>query len=112
MTHETIRRTALLPLLVGAAMLCASTALAEGEGTTIQGPDAAAGVPSGTDCVAAGGETVEGMPATEHQEQVLKTPEEQIAEMEPAAGCPDAGEMPATEHQQDVLQEDGATTTQ
>ena len=46
MTPETIRRTARLPLLVGAAMLCASAALAEGEGTTIQGPDAAAGVGS------------------------------------------------------------------
>lgn len=112
MTPEIDKPRVLLPLLAGAVMVIAtsfaSSALAEGEGTTIQGPDAAASVTSDPDCVAAGGETVEGMPATEHQQEVLKTPEDQIAEMEPAAGCPDAGEMPATEHQEEVLEGEGA----
>lgn len=104
MTPDIDIRKVLLPLLAGAMMVLASSALAEGEGTAIQGPDASASVEGDPDCVAAGGETVEGMPATKHQEQVLKTPEDQIAEMEPAAGCPDAGEMPATQHQEEVLE--------
>ncbi len=108
MTPVTEKRKVLLPLLAGAMMVFASAALAEGEGTTIQGPNGSASVTGDADCVAAGGETVEGMPATKHQEQVLKTPEDQIAEMEPAAGCSDAGEMPATQHQQEVLEGDDA----
>ena len=70
---------ALAPLALAAMMLIAAAAFAEGT----EDPAAAAGqntateesAPDQTDCVAAGGETVEGMPATKHQEQVLKTDE-------------------------------------
>jgi hypothetical protein len=101
---------ALAPLALAAMMLIAAAAFAEGT----EDPAAAAGqntateesAPDQTDCVAAGGETVEGMPATKHQEQVLTTDEEAIAGLEPAAGCPATGEMPATQHQEDVLDPD------
>ena len=58
---------------------------------------------SNPNCVAAGGETVGGMPATQHQVQVLGMDEAQAAATEPAAGCPDAGGMPSTQHQQQLL---------
>lgn len=63
------------------------------------------------DCVAAGGETVAGMPATQHQEQVLDEEQaaEQAAGTEPAAGCPETGEMPSTQHQEEVIDDDAAT---
>lgn len=108
----------MIPLLASAMMLLASTAFAAGEETPVQGPGAdasptaeapgaeAPGAEAGEDCLATG-ETVDGMPATKHQEQVLKDVDEADAEelqaMEPAAGCPDTGDMPATQHQQDVL---------
>lgn len=99
---------ALAPLALAAMMLIAAAAFAEGT----EDPAAAAGQTTATeeesmtDCVASGGETVEGMPATKHQEQVLKTEEQDLAAMEPAAGCPETGEMPATQHQKEVLDGD------
>lgn len=58
------------------------------------------------DCVAGGGMTVAGMPASQHQVEVLSG--EEAAATEPAAGCPEAGEMPSTQHQDEVLQEGGS----
>lgn len=58
------------------------------------------------DCVAAGGTTVAGMPATEHQMGVLSGDPSVAAATEPAAGCPDAGDMPATPHQEQLLDDE------
>lgn len=99
----------LVPLVAGAAMLLAATAFAAGGDTPVQGPGADASVATEApeqDCAAAG-ETVDGMPSTEHQRQVLKEVDEadadQLQAMAPAAGCPDAGDLPATRHQEELL---------
>lgn len=97
---------ALAPLALAAMMLIAAAAFAEGTEDPAAAGQAATEEGSTTDCVASGGETVEGMPATKHQEQVLETDEQDLAAMEPAAGCPETGEMPATQHQEDVLDGD------
>lgn len=65
------------------------------------------GVATGADCPqggsdAAGTAVENGMPATQHQQEVLKTDDKAVkgGNME-ATGT--GGDMPATEHQQDVL---------
>ena len=76
------------------------------------------GVATGPGCESAAGTSTEGkvesgMPATEHQQKVLRTddkaPQGQNMEATGAGG----GAMPATEHQQDVLKQpdSGAKTS-
>jgi hypothetical protein len=60
------------------------------------------------DCVAAGGETVNGMPATKHQEEVLgKKPDDQPSQGQQQACATDNG-MPASPHQENTLDKDKA----
>lgn len=76
------------------------------------------GVASGADCQqggsdAAGTAVESGMPATQHQQEVLKTDDKAVkgGNME-ATGT--GGDMPATQHQQDVLKkpENGSSDAQ
>lgn len=94
---------------------CADSTQTTGMASQSQDPGAAARYAEFTgqetasaDCVAAGGTTMDGMPATPHQMQVLDDEIAGAVATEPAAGCADAGGMPATPHQQQLL-DDSAT---
>jgi hypothetical protein len=65
------------------------------------------GVATGAGCDAASqgaGAVENGMPATEHQQEVLKTDDDAAKGQNMEATGAGGAEMPATEHQQEVLQ--------
>lgn len=76
--------------------------------TTVNGVSTGAGCNQGAGNAAATGGVENGMPATKHQEEVLKAGDKVAQGQNLDATGPAGGGMPATQHQQDVLKKNDA----
>lgn len=77
--------------------------------TTANGVSTGAGCNRGGGNAAATGGVENGMPATKHQEEVLKTDDKATQGQNLDASGQGGGDMQATKHQQDVLKKPDAT---